>query len=370
LKTIRLEQGLAIELFVGRNRIPDLQSKKADALLKFLVSHAGTRFSRTSLQKRFWGGANSKNAQLSLRQALFLIGQALQTHSPIRATRTQVFCRASKIYVSRKPFVKAKISSPRFQLEKGQDERLRQIADLISLFRRQNLGKFVLQAQRLLNSQSLDKSSEFSLRFFLACTHNELGRYQEGLRIASAMVGDANSSWERTMAFHALGGILWHGGYFDEGLPMLWEAFNLSSGDPSTQFHILSNIAIGSFEANRLESVQYAVSLANSQPEVGTEHHEVRRYIRMLELVSQGDFATAQLQMEQYLKYSSRVSSRVDVYLYELMALVEYRMENPGASRFMLSQAELLRKAFDMHRSPVETRRIQSLMVELDRCGK
>ncbi|MEI7576222.1 MAG: hypothetical protein WCK51_04965 [Armatimonadota bacterium] len=337
-------------------RLPDLPTAKSRELLTFLVHHRGQRFERRILEERFWPGAERQRAQSSLRQAVFSIRQILGEDGPITANRRHVFCRASQVSVTQRTTIRP---------EGGVPEEYE--AQLLASFRTLPLDQTVIKIQTELEQPGWSSEIRCRLRFLLAFAYHELGRSQLGLEMVRELVRDARTDGEMMIAKHALGGLLWHKGNFKEGIETLWEAASLAEDRPMEQVHILSNIAIGAYEAKSGEELRYSESLASQNLRLIAEsaHQIVLDYVRGLALMSEYRYSEASLLFEATLIQSAATSHRISVYLLEANAHAKQKLGLDDEAKGLLDQAKAMRKAFKMHPSTVELRRLQKLRATL-----
>ena len=273
------------------------------------------------------------------------------------ANRRQIYCRASQVSVIEPIALRpTNVEDPnRFE------------SQLLASFRTLPLDQTLIKIQQELEQPGWSSEIRFRLRFLLAYAFHELGRTEMGLEIVRELVGEAKSQTELMIAKHALGGLLWHKGLFKEGIETLWEAATLAERQPMEQVHILSNIAIGAYEAKSSEELRYSESLASQKLSLMAEnqHNIVLDYVHGLALASEHRYAEAARLFEATLIRSSATSHRVSVYLLEANADVKKRQGLDEESRKLLDQAKAMRKAFNMHPSSVELRRLQKLRASL-----
>ncbi len=345
-----------ISVYRDKVRLPELPTAKSRELLTFLVHHRGQRFERRILEDRFWPEADRSRAQTSLRQAVFSIRQVLGEDGPVTANRRQVFCRASQISVASQPKLQAKESLPE-QFE----------AQLLASFRSLPLDQTVIKIQAELEQPGWSNDIRFRLRFLLAYAFHELGRSQVGLEMVRELVCEARTDGEMMIAKHALGGLLWHEGHFKQGIETLWEAALLAEDQPLEQVHILSNIAIGAYEAKGNEELRYTESLAAQKLRLSSEsgHSIVLNYVRGLALLSEHRYDEASRLLEDTLIKSASTTHRLSVYLLEANAAAKHKLGQETEAKSLLNQAKAMRKAFSMHPSAVELRRLQTLRASL-----
>ena len=338
-------------------RLPDLPTAKSKELLTFLVHHRGQRFERRILEDRFWPEADRQRAQTSLRQAVFSIRQVLGEDGPVAANRRQVFCRASQVSVIQ--------LSPARQPESVVPDRYE--AQLLTSFRSLPLDQTVVKIQMELEQPGWSSEIRFRLRFLLAYAFHELGRTQMGIEMVRKLVTEARTDAEMMIAKHALGGLLWHEGHFRQGIETLWEAVSLADADSLEQVHILSNIAIGAYEAKSSEELRYTQSVAAQKLRLNSEsgHNIVLDYVLGLALLSEHRYAEASQLFESTLIQSAATSHRISVYLLEANAEAKHRQGMKNEAQSLLNQARAMRKAFNMHPSTVELRRLQKLRASL-----
>lgn len=338
-------------------RLPELPTAKSRDLLSFLIHHRGQRFERRILEDRFWPGADRHRAQTSLRQAVFSIRQVLGEDGPVAANRRQVFCRASQVSVLALPQLPRQANGGESDFE----------TRLLASYRSLPLPQTVEKIQEELQQPGWSSEIRFRLRFLLAYSFHELGRSEMALEMVHALVHEAKTAGEMMIAKHALGGLLWHNGNFKDGIQTLWEASALAEDQPAEQVHILSNIAIGAYESNSREELQYTESIAAQRLRMmsGDQHNVVLDYVRGLALMSERRYVEASRLFEATLIQSASKSHRLSVYLLEANAHVKKHQGLEDESLKLLSQAKAMRKAFNMHPSSVELRRLQKLRASL-----
>ncbi len=336
-------------------RLPELPTAKSRELLSFLIHHRGQRFERRILEDRFWPGADRIHAQTSLRQAVFSIRKVLGEDGPVAATRRQVFCRASQVSISHQIPARAEVAPGEFE------------AQLLSSFRSLPLDQTVIKIHAELEQPGWSRDIRFRLRFLLAYAYHELGRSEMGLAMVQQLVQEATTDGEMMIAKHALGGLLWHEGRFKEGIESLWEAAFLAQDQPMEQVHILSNIAIGAYEAKSSDELRYTEAIAAQKLRLNSEssHNVVLDYVRGLALMSEQRYAEASQLFEATLIQSAATSHRISVYLLEANAQAKHKLDLSVEAMGLLNQARAMRKAFNMHPSTVELRRLQKLRASL-----
>ena len=320
------------------------------------MHHRGQRFERRILEDRFWPEAERQRAQTSLRQAVFSIRQVLGDDGPVTANRRQVFCRASQVSVTQPVSI---------QSQSGTHEHFE--AQLLASFRSLPLDQTVVKIQSELEQPGWSSEIRFRLRFLLAYAYHELGRSQMGLEMVRELVCEARTDGEMMIAKHALGGLLWHEGHFKQGIETLWEAASLAKDQPVEQVHILTNIAIGAYEAKSQEELRYSESIAAQRLRLNSDggHNIVLDYVRGLALLSEHRFAEASQLLEATLVKISATSHRISVYLLEANAQCKQKLTLDVEAKSLLDQARAMRKAFNMHPSTVELRRLQRLRASL-----
>jgi tetratricopeptide (TPR) repeat protein len=188
-----------------------------------------------------------------------------------------------------------------------------------------------------------------------------------GLAMVQQLVLEATTDGEMMIAKHALGGLLWHEGRFKEGIESLWEAASLAQEQPMEQVHILSNIAIGAYEAKSSDELRYTEAIAAQKLRLNSEssHNVVLDYVRGLALMSEHRYAEASQLFEATLIQSAATSHRISVYLLEANAQAKHKLDLSVEAMGLLNQARAMRKAFNMHPSTVELRRLQKLRASL-----
>jgi hypothetical protein len=356
--SIRVVLEPSFEVYVNKARMQPLATQKAEELLQFLILHRGTRFTRQILQERFWSRSEPEQAQISLRQAIHSINKAFGDQSPIVSKRSEIYCRASDVYMSH-PHTPELVGG----------EPVDPLQSLLVSFRRepldQSLRKFVAASQE----PSHDRLTNFSIRFMLAYAYNETGFEKLALNTAKQLLVDAESKPEIVIAKHALGGILFHAGHFQQGISQLWDAARLAEDDAVTRMHILNNIAIGSYEANQNEDLEYASALArqqkNSDLTLMSQHTFVLDYVSALEKIRDREPHVAAAHLEELVHQTSNSSHRLNAYLLEALALAKYRCQQPDSALKFLNQARTIRQTYRMQPSTVETRRLRQLRQQI-----
>ena len=343
-------------LYRDKVRLPELPTAKSRELLTFLIHHRGQRFDRRILEDRFWPGSDRQRAQTSLRQAVFAIRQVLGEDGPVTANRRQVFCRASQILVTQRSQI---------QPLDGISEQFE--GQLLASFRSLPLDQTVAKIQSELEQPGWSNAIRFRLRFLLAYAFHELGRSEIGIEMVHDLAREARTNDEMMIAKHALGGLLWHEGHFKQGIETLWEAASLATHQPMEQVHILSNIAIGAYEAKSNDELRYTEAIATQMLRTNSEsgHNIVLDYVRGLALLSEHRYVEASQLFETTLIESSATSHRISVYLLEANAQCKQKLALEVEARSLLDQARTLRKAFSMHPSTVELRRLKMLRASL-----
>ncbi len=240
-------------------------------------------------------------------------------------------------------------------------------SQLLASFRSLPLDQTVVKIQQELEQLGWSNEIRFRLRFLLAYAFHELGRAEMGLAMVHELVQEAQTKGELMIAKHALGGLLWHNGQFKAGIESLWEAASLAEGQPMEQVHILSNIAIGAYEAKSGDELRYSESIAAQKLRQMAEnqHNIVLDYVHGLSLASEHRYAEASQLFAATLIRSAATSHRISVYLLEANADVKKHQGLDEESRKLLDQAKAMRKAFNMHPSSVELRRLQKLRASL-----
>jgi tetratricopeptide (TPR) repeat protein len=276
---------------------------------------------------------------------------------PVTANRRQVFCRASQVSVATQPKSQQGGGFIHEQFE----------AQLLASFRSLPLDQTVVRIQSELDQHGWSNDIRFRLRFLLAFAYHELGRSQLGIEMVRDLVCEARTDGEMMIAKHALGGLLWHEGHFKQGIETLWEAASLAKDQPSEQVHILSNIAIGAYEARSKEELRYTESVAAQKLRFGFEsdHSIVLDYVRGLAFLSEYRYSEASQLFEVALIESSATSHRMSVYLLEANAASKLGLSQEEDAKSLLNQAKAMRKAFNMHPSTVELRRLQKLRASM-----
>jgi tetratricopeptide (TPR) repeat protein len=363
--SIKVVHESGMKLSIRGQEIPKFATTRATELLHFLISHHGQRFSRRLLQQQFWPDVPPEKAQNSLRQTLSIIKKALGDDCPIVAQRLSVYCRTRDLYFS----VQKQANSPIQPLLNSNSEsvplgkKLEQFqVSLLESFRKEPVVEFLVKLDQLILNPNLDSKMRTSVTFLLAYCYNEIGQWNRAFEIANELHKTVETSDEILMAKHALGGILWHGGYFDDGMRMLWEAAKLASDSPLTQSHILSNIAIGAYEQGNIEVLEYASSLSRQTLSLADSvHGPVLKYISALEEISNRNHIKGERTIGELILTTSRTSHRLSVYAFEANAFNFAKKGDMINAREAFQKAFDFREAFQMHPSPVEKRRLRKL---------
>lgn len=340
------------ELSISENGVPvgAFATRHARDLFCLLVHHRGESLERTALEDQFWPTVDRPRAQLSLRLALNHIHRVF-SDSPISADRRTVRCLATRVTVldhaGPMPLLEAPVKDANW---------------LLSFYRREPVDRFIQFGQRYLDEHTLERSVEFRLRFYLAFAFHEINRTPLGLDMAKALLREANTRDEQLIAHHAYGGLLWHCGQFGEGFGHLWEAHSYSEAESGDRAHVLTNLAIGYFEAHKTEDLLHTAAMTEQTlRQQGMKEHDVAlSYVRALSLVRSQEFHSARTELKYLLGHQVAQEHRLSVYLLEALADVEAHLQQNRAAQRCLAKAGRLRRTFNMQPSRVELARLRA----------